>query len=124
MLASVSNQTASRQSSDLQVSTDNTGGRLPGLRPMLVTNDQMRDHKLSLLEAREFRRWRSCHIVNYDIEPFIENEWEENRDASFAPAEFFSREIQGNPDALARVTVWHFPVTEWDDSRRFCIFIE
>lgn len=90
---------------------------------MLVTNDQMRDHRLSLLQPREFRRWRSCHIVNYEIEPFDEDEWEENRDVIFTPADFFSREIQGNSDSTGSSTAWHFPVMGWDDSRRFCILI-
>ena len=120
MLASVANQTTSRLN---VVSTDDDKGRFPGLRPMLVTNDQMRDHRLSLLEPREFRRWTSCHIVNYDISPYENDEWEE-RTIQLYPADFFSREIQGNkhPDCNDTM-VWHIPVSEWPEPGRFCVFI-
>ncbi len=124
MLASVSNQTVARKKFDLQVSPEDTNGRLPGLRPMLVTNDQMRDHKLDLLEPREFRRWSSCHIVNYNVTPYVENEWEEHRTVLLTPADFFSREIQGNLHKNDKDMVWHFPVVEWAERERFCIWIE
>lgn len=119
MLASVANQTEHQ----LHVSIDNRQGRFPGLRPMLVTNDQMRDHKLALLEKRLFRRWTSCHIVNYDLESYSENEWQD-RDVRFVPTDFFSREIQGNELGGERSsTVWHYPVTGWEGSDRLCINI-
>lgn len=124
MLASVSNQTVARKKCDLQVPPENTNGRFPGLRPMLVTNDRMRDHKLDLLEPREFRRWSSCHIVNYNVTPFVENEWEEGRIVEFSAADFFSREIQGNHHKNGNDVVWHFPVTEWEEPARFCIWID
>mmetsp|Transcript_48357 Transcript_48357/g.139083 ORF Transcript_48357/g.139083 Transcript_48357/m.139083 type:complete len:133 (-) Transcript_48357:2013-2411(-) len=125
MLASVSNQTVARDTEDLRVAPENTEGRLPGLRPMLITNDQMRDHKLDLLEPREFRRWRSCHIVSYDITPFEKNEWEDKRIVELSPADFFSREIQGNLHGNGKTTVWHFPVSEWEEpGARFCIWID
>jgi hypothetical protein len=123
MLASVSNQTNARQLSDLRVSTNDEGGRFPGLRPMLVTNDQMRDHSLELLEPQEFRRWCSCHIVNYDISSFVKSEWEDVA-VHFFPADFFSREIQGNLHGNGKDMVWHFPVTDWQEPSRFCIWIE
>lgn len=120
MLASVANQTDSR----LDVSTDDPQGRFPGLRPLLISNDMMRDHRLELLEPRLFRRWKNCHIVNYKIRPFVDNEWEE-RGVGLAPADFFSREIQGNEvaDAGNKCTAWHFPVTEWAEPHRLCIRI-
>jgi nitrate reductase cytochrome c-type subunit len=124
------------------VYADNAQGQFPGLRPMLISNDLMRDHWLALLEPRLFRRWRSCHIVNYDIKPYVDNEWEE-RKVEFVPADFFSREIQGNlmPTAIDGVAasedrgnesmsnnqlpwVWHFPVTGWDEPDRLCICID
>lgn len=123
MLASVSNQTNARQLVDLRVSTDDKDGRSPGLRPILVTNDKMRDHKLDLLEPREFRRWCSCHIVNYNISSYIEDEWEDIP-VQFLPADFFSREIQGNTHGNGKGKIWHFPVTEWDEPARFCIWID
>ena len=91
---------------------------------MLLTNDRMRDHKLDLLEPREFRRWCSCHIVKYNITPYIEDEWEEGRSVQFIPADFFSREIQGNLHKNGKDVVWHFPVTEWEEPARFCIWID
>jgi len=116
MLASVSNQTKSSQRDDLRIPVGNDQGRFPGMRPMLITNDQMRDHKLDLLEPREFRRWSSCHIVNYKIPAYEEDEWEEDRKITFLPADYFSREIQSNPCQAEEKRVWHFPIgnsTDW-----------
>jgi hypothetical protein len=116
MLASVSNQTTSRQGTDLTVPVGNTMGRFPGMRPMIVSNDQMRDHKLTLLEPREFRRWCSCHIVNYHLSFYEDDEWGEGRQVDLTPADYFSREIQGNPHPSSVGNVWHFPIsnsTDW-----------
>ena len=122
MLGSISNQTNARQLADLQVKAGDKEGRFPGLRPMLVTNDQMRDHKLELLEPREFRRWCSCHIVNYDVAKVeSDKEWDD-RSVEFFPADFFSREIQGNEDESGNL-VWHFPVSLWNEPSRFFISI-
>lgn len=122
MLASVSNQTTARSNGhDLLVPLSESEGQFPGIRPMLVTNDQMRDHKLGLLEARMFRRWCSCHIVNYNFTDLYIDEWEE-RPVDFFSADFFSREIQGNPSSSGSMA-WHFPVSEWDEHERLCIRI-
>lgn len=118
MLASVSDQTKSRGGKDIDVGP-NPEGRWPGLRPMIVSNDQMRDHKLELLQPRLFRRWVSSFIITYDFTPVVEEKWDE-RDVIFSPAEHFSREIQGNltPNGC---TAWHFPVSEWTKDERLCI---
>lgn len=125
MLASASNQTVSAGDWDMNVPVSNTNERFPGLRPMLVTNDQMRDHRWDLLEPRLFRRWCSCHIVNYDFSEFVEDEWSK-REVDFCAADFFSNEIQGNPSPRAdgkpsSVLAWHFPVKGWEEHDRLCI---
>ena len=122
MLASVSNQTKATQRDDLNIPVGNDQGRFPGMRPMLITNDQMRDHKLDLLEPREFRRWSSCHIVNYDIAFYEKDEWEEERKISFVPADSFSREIQSNIHKNGKDTAWHFPIG--DSLEWLCISIK
>jgi hypothetical protein len=125
MIASVSNQTVASRSEDNihHVSTKDSEGRFPGLRPMLITNDQMRDHKLELLKPRLFRRWSNGHIVNYNFTVFNETEWKE-REVQFTPADFFSREIQSNPiPGLEDSPAWHFPVIEWKSNERLCICI-
>mmetsp|Transcript_18129 Transcript_18129/g.20922 ORF Transcript_18129/g.20922 Transcript_18129/m.20922 type:complete len:679 (-) Transcript_18129:48-2084(-) len=107
------------------VDADNNSGRFPGNRPMLITNDQMRDHRLALLEPRLFRRWYSCHIVNYDFSKFYEKEWEE-RKVDFCAADVFSNEIQGNPSQDEKILgslSWHFPVEGWGKHDRLCIRI-
>lgn len=122
MLGSVSNQTNATQRGDLNIPIGDDQGRFPGMRPMLVTNDKMRDHKLDLLEPREFRRWCSCHVVNYDISFFEHDEWEEDRNISFVPADSFSSEIQVNTHERGRGNVWHFPIegsADW-----LCIWIK
>ena len=127
MLSSVSKQTLSKQGANLDVSIDNEEGRFPGTRPILLTNDQMRDHKLELLEPRLFRRWASSHIVNYHFPPFM-NDAGEDRDINYSPADFTSREIQGNPSNSNSnndngAIAWHFPVRDWDKNDRFCVRI-
>ena len=119
MLASVSDQTASRKGVEIDVPPNNHEGRWPGLRPMIISNDQMRDHKLELLQPRLFRRWVSSFIIKYDYTEVIDEKWDE-REVIFSPAEHFSREIQENfcPDG---VMAWHFPVSEWTKDERFCI---
>lgn len=113
MLASVANQKFER-------SEEFSEGKLPGLRPLLATNDLMRDHKLALLEPRLFRRWFSCHIVNYIIKG--RDEGSLGPYACLSPAHLFSREIQAN-EAIesGHGMVWHFPVAEWPEPERFCI---
>ena len=120
MLGSVARQSES----SLRVKTNDLYGRFPGLRPILITNDQMRDHKLALLEPRLFRRWTSCHIVNYDLRPYVDNEWEP-RNIKFIPADLFSREIQGNKVCRDQESMaWHFPVAEWPQPDRLCINVK
>lgn len=128
MLASVSNQTISTNGQNIDVAKDNPDGRYPGLRPMVITNDKMRDHKMELLEERSFRRWCCSHIVNYNFTEFIENSKEE-RTIRFHAADLFSDEIQGNvgpsssecEDGSGGRMVWHFPVSEWSSNERFCL---
>ena len=120
MLASVSTQTNSGKGLDLDIPPGNDVGRWPGARPMLLTNDQMRDHKLGLLEPRLFRRWTSCYIVNYSFSAFVGAETSD-REMSFSMADCFSREIQSNESKNG--TSWHFPVNDWDLDDRFCVRI-
>lgn len=126
MLSSVSNQTVSSQGIDLKVSS-NHEGRWPGTRPILITNDQMRDHKLELIEPRLFRRWFSSHIVNYEFTPFVKD-ISEDREITFVKADSFSREIQSNLSQMKEgdsegVSTWHIPVADWDHHDRFCVRI-
>ncbi|KAL9189460.1 hypothetical protein ACHAXT_009135 [Thalassiosira profunda] len=128
MVASVSDQTASRKGRDLSVPSDDPGGRFPGARPMLISNDQMRDHKLELLEPRLFRRWYGCHIVNYNFTAFVMGESVDGNEIGFSPADFFSREIQGNPCPADEESewdgqAWHFPVNDFDLDERFVVRI-
>lgn len=122
MIASVTNQTNMPLDEEWLVDAGNEEGRYPGLRPILITNDRMRDHKLALLEPRLFRRWYSSHIVNFNFTEGYADEWEE-RNVDFHAADFFSREIQGNPSGSNGALAWHFPVTGWDDKERLCLRI-
>lgn len=119
MLASVSDQSASRKGADLSISNDDPNGRWPGVRPVLISNDQMRDHKWELLEPRLFRRWYGCHIVNYNFTAFVMGECVEGNEIFFSQADFFSREIQGNQTPEGKA--WHFPVSDWDLEERFVV---
>jgi hypothetical protein len=104
----------------------NPEGRWPGIRPMLISNDKLRDHRMALLEPRLFRRWYSNFIVNFTFSAFVGGECID-REIGFRTADFYSREIQGNSciDVQGRKTgtVWHFPVADWDETESFCIRI-
>ena len=121
MLASVSDQTAARKGMEIDVPPNDQKGRWPGTRPLIVSNDQMRDHKLEMLEPRLFRRWYSSHIVNYNFTAFVGNECVD-RSIGFSTPDFFSREIQGNPSPNGGMA-WHFPVSDWDIDDRFVVQI-
>jgi hypothetical protein len=132
MLASISDQSASRNGQDLSVPNNDPDGRFPGSRPMLITNDQMRDHRYELLDPRLFRRWYGCHIVNYNFTAFVLGESVVGNEIGFSLADFFSREIQGNPcpsiDHVGENSnwggkAWHFPVADWHLDERLVIRI-
>jgi hypothetical protein len=118
IVASVSQQKKSRNGMDLSVPAGNEEGRWPGTRPILITNDQMRDHRLEMMEPMLFRRWYSNCIVNYNFAAFVGDKCS-HPEIGFSPADFFSREIQGNRDESGSM-VWHFPISgknnEW-----FCL---
>jgi hypothetical protein len=125
MIASVADQ----GSTDFATLQKDQTFQLTGLRPLLITNDQMRDHRLALLEPRLFRRWTSCHIVNYMLRTCEEkdgdgkavNGEECSYETKFFPAQLFSGEIQGNGLQGTDTIVWHFPVSGWSESERFCV---
>lgn len=112
IIASVSEQTAARKGTDLQVEPGDSM-RWPGTRPVLVSNDQMRDHKLEMLEPMLFRRWYSNFIVNYSFSGFT-GAARTSAEIGFSPAKFYSREIQGNHDS-SQSMVWHFPLEDAPD---------
>ena len=121
IVASVSEQTVARFDRDLDVAPGCPKGRWPGTRPVLITNDQMRDHQLEMLMPVLFRRWYSNYIVNYNFMGFF-GETCTDREIGFSPADFFSREIQGNQDPSSKATVWHFPLADSQDEW-FCLRI-
>jgi hypothetical protein len=122
IMASVSQQTASRKGEDLSIPPDDPSGRWPGTRPVLITNDQMRDHKLGMLEPMIFRRWYSNYIVNYNFPAFVGGECS-HPDIGFGAADFFSREIQCNRmEDGSGANIWHFPVSDKQDTW-FCLCV-
>jgi hypothetical protein len=123
MFASVSEQLKSSKGKNLFVPPGNPDGRWPGIRPMLVSNDKMRDHKLSLLEPRLFRRWYSNFIVNFTFSAFVDDICVD-KEIGFRTADFYSREIQGNlidGEEGTGCMAWHFPVSDWDKNESFCV---
>lgn len=124
MYASICEQGTKFHGKEQYIPPGNEEGRWPGIRPMLVSNDQMRDHKLSLLEPRLFRRWYSNFIVNFTFSAFVGDQCVD-KEIGFSTADFYSREIQGNAimnngdDSM----VWHFPVSDWGECESFCVRI-
>lgn len=125
MYASVAGQGGKFTPDQQYIAPNDPESRWPGIRPMLISNDKMRDHKLSLLEPRLFRRWYSNFLVNYTFSAFVGDEAPQ-KDIGFSTADFFSREIQGNKvliDDKDLGTAWHFPVSDWDENECFCVRI-
>lgn len=118
LLASVSDQ-SNCQSKDSQ-SGDTR--KWPGARPVVMTNDQIRDHmEFQFLGPRLFNRWYSSTIMNYNFTGFVGDECIDP-EIAFTPADMYSREIQGNTarvNAKIDGATWHLPVQDWDDW--FCI---
>lgn len=112
ILASTADQTISCNGVSMDV-PPNDPVRWPGTRPVLVSNDQMRDHKMNLLEPRLFRRWRSNYIVNYNFCAFVDGVCT-NPDIQFTPPDAFSWEIQGNDDGRGN-SVWHLPLKDTEN---------
>lgn len=110
--ACMASQRVSSEGKDLAVEKNDPKGRWPGLRPLIVSNDQFRDHRLELREPLLFRRFYSNYVVNFSF-CSTGTHTESLRRVDFAPANFFSREIQSN--LVSEQTVWHFPISETDD---------
>jgi hypothetical protein len=121
ILASVSKQTASRKGRDLYVPPGDPSGRQPGTRPLVITNDQMNDHKLKLMEPMLFRRLYANCIVNYNFATFLGGQCTES-EMGLSNTDFFSREIQGNPSGKKSL-VWHFPLSDMGDDDWFSVRI-
>lgn len=121
ILASVSGQTTSRKGKNLYVPPKDPSGRWPGTRPLIITNDQMSDHKLEMMEPMSFRRWYANCIVNYNFGAFVGGECAYS-EMGFSNADFFSREIQGNTSGK-NSSVWHFPLSDMGDDDWFCVRI-
>jgi len=122
MVSSVSDQKTSSNGVSLDVLPCNKEGRWPGTRPIIITNDLMRDHKLELLEPKLFRRWSRSHIVSYDFPDSVEGEKQE---VVIQKPLCFSKEIQGNPTEIENSSsmVWHIPVSDWGKNDRLCLRI-
>ena len=120
ILASIADQTRACKGDNLYVPPGNAEGRWPGARPILVSNDKMRDHKIGMLEPMLFRRWFSNFIVNYNFASFVNGKCS-HPDIGFQSANVFSREIQGNTTS-AGALAWHFPLEDADEEW-FCIRI-
>ncbi|GAX09314.1 hypothetical protein FisN_32Hh010 [Fistulifera solaris] len=106
---------------ELWVAPDNSKGRWPGARPLLISNDRMRDHKLSMMEPQLFRRWFSNYMVNYSFLAYVSGASRARSDIHFLAADAYSREIQSNPLEDGRIA-WHFPLQDTTDEW-FCVVL-
>mmetsp|Transcript_28605 Transcript_28605/g.82488 ORF Transcript_28605/g.82488 Transcript_28605/m.82488 type:complete len:303 (-) Transcript_28605:1433-2341(-) len=76
----------------------------------IVTNDLLRDHHLTMLEPRAFRRWRSSTLINFDFERPISHldpqSLSRRPDFHVQWPPTFSRE----PQKVEGRRCWHIPV--------------
>jgi hypothetical protein len=112
----------SEQSSDS--GTFQASRRWSGAIPVVLTNDQSRDHKeLQILEPKLFNRWLSSSIVNYSFTGFVADVCVDP-EIMFNPADSFSREMQWNTSANNEDNnrkCWHIPVQDWPATDWFCV---
>mmetsp|Transcript_21649 Transcript_21649/g.28031 ORF Transcript_21649/g.28031 Transcript_21649/m.28031 type:complete len:613 (-) Transcript_21649:40-1878(-) len=79
---------------------------------MVVSNDKMRDHRLSLLAPRPFYRWKNTQIMNYRFAwPEDEERNDDNVSVEVINPPVYSREIQCTTNK-----VWHFPLNVSEDA--------
>lgn len=117
--SNITSKKSARQADALERDSKRLGS---GSHPVVVSNDQIRDHKeFELLEPKAFNRWYSNTIVNYNFTGFVGNECIDP-DIAFTPADKYSCEIQGNQAENGTIS-WHFPVHDWHTSDWFCIRI-
>ena len=124
LLASVSEQ-SSCQADSLECTLPNNRVQWAGNRPVVVTNDLIRDHQeFQFLPPRLFNRWYSGTIMNYNFTGFVGDVCVDP-EIAFTPADLYSREIQGNSAESDGTTgaslTWHFPVQDWDTTGWFCV---
>jgi len=64
-------------------------------------------------------------MVKYTIIRHEEDDDAKDREVTFFPADFFSREIQHNvATEFGNSTAWHIPVSEWQEGGdRLCLMI-
>ena len=81
----------------------------------VVSNDLMRNHRTSLLDARRFMRWRYTQVLHYDLsKPVMPGEdAEEPPEVRIFRPPPFSRELQRTG------ATWHVPVFEEDGDAHF-----
>jgi len=79
----------------------------------VVTNDQMRDHRLALLDPRPFLRWKTTKIIRFDFS----HAWETDKivngtidvpRVTLIQPPLVSPEIQRSTDD--EHLIWHFPI--------------
>lgn len=121
MLATIADQSKCETESSCGVASSDMEPLWSGGRPVVMTNDQIRDHKEHELgEPRAFNRWYSNAVVNYTFTGFVDDECVDH-EVAFTPADSFSREIQCNEIKSTNAIAWHFPVQDWETTDWFCI---
>ena len=108
MLACVSERAASTSGKPIVVEFSESS-RWPGGRPVLITNDTLRDHTLLMRDPVLARKWYDSVVLN-----FLEADVKKN-------PRIYQRRIQGNPSLLGMV--WHFPVKGWGIYERLLVHI-
>jgi hypothetical protein len=82
----------------------------------VVSNDQMRDHRLSLLEPRPFLRWKATQICRFELSHAFESSKVADGTLDVPTMRLmdppnFSSEIQrNNADEGSGGPVWHIPI--------------
>ena len=84
-------------------------------QPLVITNDQMRDHHFQMLSQRCFLKWRERHVVRFGFK----NLYNHRVPPTFwFPLPYSTRiqnNIQDNESDHAKSLIWHFPVRQKGD---------
>eukprot|EP01041_Mallomonas_annulata_P002215 gene2215-4303_t len=75
----------------------------------VITNDQIRDHRVVFQENRTYIRWKSSHVIHFDAQRILGDEIQCDDDlyAKLIYPDLFSREMQLSDNGF-----WHIPAID------------
>lgn len=90
------------------------GPHAPGVRPLLISNDRLWDHRRQIRNRKLFASWYKYHTCRH---------CELSGKVKLLPR-ILSRKIESNEIPTNHGLVWHFPVYGWGFHERFLVHFQ